>query len=74
MITDGNFPTMLEQVQSYTDSDLLVIWRSLCATRYSPDEYYDLGRGIKMDDWANAIYSEICARNIQKTEDRNSSL
>jgi hypothetical protein len=38
------------------------VWRSL--ENYDPDEYYDAEKGITMDEWANAVYSELSSRGL----------
>jgi hypothetical protein len=53
---------VMQKLAAMSDGDLRTVWRSL--ENYDPDEYYDAEKGIKMDEWANAVYSELSSRGL----------
>jgi hypothetical protein len=52
-----------QKLEQMSDSSLLAVWEGL--RNYDPTEMYDVERGITMDEWAEAVYSEISLRGLK---------
>lgn len=63
--------TVQETLASMSNESLKVVWQSLMGygldtSGYDPDSYWSVKQGITMDDWAEAVQSEMEKRNIPK--------
>jgi hypothetical protein len=53
---------MFAKIEALTNQELLAVWTAL--KHYDPKDFYDRQHSITMDDWANAIYSNISRRGL----------
>jgi hypothetical protein len=51
---------MIVKLKSMSLDELILIWMNL--DDYDPEDMYDVDNNISMDDWAQAVYIELCQR------------
>lgn len=52
----------IKRIQAMSDTELQAAWDAL--EYYDPREYWDSANNVRMDDWAELIYSEMDKRGI----------
>ena len=60
--------TVKEKLDSLSDGSLEAVWHSLTAgdKGYDPRSWWSIKQGITMDDWAEAVQSEMDKRGIPR--------
>jgi hypothetical protein len=53
---------MHQRIQKFSEIDLKIIWMALNEGGYDPEGLYAIG--ITMEDWAQAIYTEMTKRGF----------
>ena len=59
------YEKMIKRVKSKNDESLMEIWNALEKSPCCPSSPWDYENGITMDDWMQAINSEIETRGIR---------
>jgi len=57
--------SIFEKLKTMTLSELQIIWEALLSQSWCSGDFYDERSGIAMDDWAEAVQSEISQRRTQ---------
>lgn len=53
---------MYAKIRGFSNQQLTHVWELL--RHYDPGDWYDATHGIRMDDWAEAVYGELSDRGL----------